>query len=458
MRKQLKNIIILLVALALIIGAYFALEKFGPKAKEEKKEDSKVEKIVDIGTKKITEISIENKDIKFSCIKKGDAWSEDTEGKKVDSAIVEKFVTTITGLTIGSVVEENAKDLSIFGLDKSIKVNAKVDDGSVINIEIGSKAPAEGGYYAKLKDKNKVFTIGAYDAEQFLIDNNTFRPKTIFEGKADEVNYYELERDGKIVISGSKKDNLWNMALPIAHTADLTIMAEMVNNSFGLTIDKYIEDNASDLAKYGLDKPKYAFEIGIGDKKKKVFIGEEKERGVTNYAKLADSKDVFTINMISLTFLDKPTLEIYEKLVFCPNIKEISKIELKIDDKTYVSNVVTDKDDKTKDQFKFNDVDLKKKDSDKGDSLFRKYYQALIAIKLSEIEPDAKPSGDPLITINYTFNNGNTNKIELIKKNDNKFYYMKDGKYLGIVTDIKDIDNQSDGLKLAIKGLEDYIK
>lgn len=67
-------------------------------------------------------------------------------------------------------VDPDMESLSSYGLDKPGRYTVKLADGSTKDIELGARTPTRDGYYVRLKDGEKVYTILAYKGEALYAD------------------------------------------------------------------------------------------------------------------------------------------------------------------------------------------------------------------------------------------------------------------------------------------------
>jgi hypothetical protein len=103
---------------------------------------------------------------------------------------------------------------------------------------------------------------------------------------------------------------------------------------------------------------------------------------------------VFSVSLGTFNFLDKPLKEIIEVFAYIVNIDDVNKIKVEMDGYTVDCELQTDKEDRDNDKFFVNGKDVSDLKDDKGSVIFRKYYSALIGVKLSELKVEAQPSGD----------------------------------------------------------------
>jgi len=461
--KLYRNAIILLVVAALLIGAYFVVKNVKAGQADED-EESKYEDLTDYTSDEIESLTLENDEGTFVIERKDDDWILSTPTDfKYDSSSLSTIVVNAASVVADKVVEEDAQDLSIYGLDDPAVARLKTKDGTVISIEIGDKTPTGGGYYVKLEGSSKVYVIGSLTGEKLLAGKNSMRSKELFDITSDKITSLTMNRNGSNVFTAEKDDSSnWTITSPIRGDANTSAFSTMLEALANTTVNEFIDDKPADLSQYGLDKPAYEFVFnaeGIGEVT--LQMGQEKSKGSSIYAKLAGSDEVFTVDISDYTFLDKPLKEIVNVFAYIVNIDQVKKIELTMDGKTtnMTLDVYKDKEgklDSDKDKFYVNGIDASGRDEN-DDQPFRKFYQALIGITIDEIDLEGKPEGNADITIDYTLSDG-TMKVEFIPKDENFYYVVRNGEYAGVLVKRKNkTDMGIDGMKQAYEYMMDFL-
>jgi hypothetical protein len=457
--KLYRNAIILLVVLGLLLGTYFVvIKKLG--AQQPDNGTGSIVKIVNINTNDIVEMTVQNKEGKYVFVKNGEEWKLSAPYTfKIDNNAVNSLAINVSSLTASKVLEENATNLAQYGLDKPDVITIKTKDGKLTVVEVGDEAPTRSGYYAKGQGSNKVYLIDSYTGEKLKISENTIRVKNLFDVTSADVIAFGMDRKGKTVFSSKKfDDTTWTMSYPINANVELGEVTPMIDAVTKSTVINYVESNAADLSQYGLDKPSYAFDFETSKGKSKLLLGKEKIKGTEIFAKLDNSNEVFTVDYSTFTFVDKPLKEIMEVFAYIPNIGDVNKIVLEMDGHkdTYDLQVDPEGKDNDKDKFYINGK-LAVMKNENGDQYFRKHYQALIGVTLSEIEPDGKPSGKADITITYSLKKQpGTMKVEFIPKDSRYYYVVKNDTYSGILVDRKKM-NEPEGVRETYKQLMDAL-
>lgn len=469
--KLYRNAVILLVVAALLAGAYLFISN----RKQDDQlisESNDTTKIFDLDTAEMTEITIENQDEKLAFVrdivkeKKGDGSEEERkiwkikhpEGLKIDESSVNSIAINFSSLTADKVIEENATDFSIYGLDKPTVISVKMNDGSVHTIEIGDMTPTKSAYYARTKDSTKVYTIGSYEGNKIKAGKNDIRDKMVFGLNSEDIIYISMGRQGENIFSAEKSDEYnWAMLSPIQGEADSSAVYPMLEAISQINVNEFIEDSATDLCKYGLDNPSYSLEFKTSTSEGCLLLGAEKEKGKTIYAKLADSNEVFTLSTGNFSFLDKPLKEIVSVFAYIVNIADVKKITVEMDGYTVNCELETDEDDKDNDKFWVDGISVENLKDERDSQYFRKYYQSLIGVVLSDIEIGAVPEGKAEITFTYYLRKSpGTMKVEFVPKDDFYYYVFRNGEYSGILVSRKSFDDP-DGVRDTYKKLREAI-
>lgn len=461
--KLYRNAIILVIIVALLVGAYFLISR---NKAEEETEDNRAEnllKLTDYTSDEVESLKLQNPDGTFVIVKKDTEWTLSSPTDiTADPSVLSSIVINAASLTADKLVEENAANLATYGLDKPIIITLKLKDGTEKVLEIGNLTPTKSGHYARLASENKVYVLGSYSGDKLVVTRNDMRSKSIYSIASDTINYLSMDRNGQNVFASEMDTNKnWSMVQPIKGSMNSSALTPMLEAVASLSVTEFVEDKPADLSKYGLDKPAYSLEFKTSDGKAyKLVMGAEKTKGSDIYVKLGDSDEVYLMSISAFTFLDKPLKEIVDVFAYIVNIDQVKKIDLTMDGKTtnMTLDVYTDAEGKTdtdKDKFTVDGKDASGKD-DKDKQPFRTFYQSLIGISLDEVDVNGIPTGAPEISINYTLKNG-TMKVDYISKDANYYYVVRNGEYAGILVKKNKGDLGVMGMKEAYKAMMDFM-
>jgi hypothetical protein len=138
----------------------------------------------------------------------------------------------------------------------------------------------------------------------------------VFAGvEAGQVNELRLTANGQ-TSALVKKDAGWQMTEPEATDADVTEASSLATNIASLEQTRVVDENAGDLAPYGLSEPhiKIAFKAE-GGKGGEVHLGDKTPTGGDVYAVMAGSKKVFLVSSYLDTTFDKKPFDLRDKRV-----------------------------------------------------------------------------------------------------------------------------------------------
>ena len=451
--KLYRNAIILLVVLGALVGAYFLINS---KVNNNAAADSTMDlgedaiKVVSFEKDNINYIGYDNENGKFSISLKDDTWTiEPAMEFAMDELVANAAAIDVSAIVANKVIEEDAKDLAKYGLDKPETITVGLKDGTKKVVEFGDKTPTNDAIYVKMQDENKVYTVGSYYFDKLLMKRGQFIKQEILPVEETEIKTFSITKDGTLLYSlNFVSDSEVDITAPVVESGDATKTQPIKASLVTLVMTDIVDENPADLSKYGLDNPRYVIEFGTSDTTKKIAIGKDISSGAA-YAKFVDSKSVFQLDTSPLTFLDMGLTDVIDTFVYLPNITSVASVELNLDGKKVVSEITHTGDNEQTFKVEGKDANMK---NDNGDSVFRAYYQAIIGLTLKKYDPTLTPTGTPEVTIKYNLRDGKSVTVGLISKDDNYYYAMKDGKYTGRLI-LKSKLDESDGIRPTVDAL-----
>ncbi|TBL73066.1 DUF4340 domain-containing protein [Paenibacillus thalictri] len=175
-----------------------------------------------------------------------------------------------------------------------------------------------------------VICIGGfwYASSKDFFKEKKDEPKQVFTVKKEDVAGFSMQ-NGDSAIELQQKDNVWTMTKPSPIPLN-DFSAESWIDSFNLTTkDKTVEDNPSDLAKYGLDKPSQKFTVTMKDGSSKVIsVGDPVPIPGFFYALASGSGEVFRLSEQQVTSLNKQQLDFMEKSPIHTNYDQVTSLSV----------------------------------------------------------------------------------------------------------------------------------
>jgi hypothetical protein len=145
---------------------------------------------------------------------------------------------------------------------------------------------------------------------------------------ADQFKEIRIQKTGAAAVV-LRKDDKWQIAEPKPLPADQEAAGQVISALSSLNADKTIEDNAADLAPYGLNNPSLTVTVTRKDgKTDTLLVGDETPTASGNYVKRAGDAKVFTIASFNRTSLDKTPNDLRDKRLLTFTSEKLTRVEL----------------------------------------------------------------------------------------------------------------------------------
>ncbi len=399
-KRLIRNIIIAVVALALLGGAYIFVSNWEP-TKEETVEETPTETIyvVNEDEKDITHIQVKNERGEYILSREENEGTNTYDISPLDAndknmaAISSTFKSLIKIFGMREISSDKAED---FGFNESnVSYTINKAGGEKIEIVFGDAVPSGGEYYCLNKNDNKIYTVSDSTYKLVTQPIEYYRIKSVLAiSDISSISNFELYKDGqlfiklrhtteeenstKIMPTGWTMENPWYAELADDRTSELlTSLATIYGTGFSEDSHSY----------------KYKLNITSGDKTYSFEIADGDDEA---YVKNLEKGTVYTV--------DKEVFEILEavdparyisKFVNLINIEKVSKLSVKCEEKEYTMEVGKDGA-----GYKINGGDIDEKE-------FKKKYQEIIGLSFIEYIDDT-PKGTPYMTIDFNMTDGET--------------------------------------------------
>jgi hypothetical protein len=261
-------------------------------------------KVFTVEADKINELRITYQG-QSSLLRKTEAGWAMVEPTKVDADPPEAIgvTTALSNIDIVRVVDENATNFEQFGLaNPNITVAFKAEGGAAGTLKLGNKNATQGEIYALKDDAKRVFLVSAFQESSFNRTPFQLRDKKILKFDRDKADALTLVK-GATSMELARTGSDWKVVKPVASRSDFSAVEGFITRLSSANMSKLVEENATDLAKYGLDKPTMTVTIGAGSAKTVLEIG--KTENDDRYARDASRPIVFTVDSTLATDLEK---------------------------------------------------------------------------------------------------------------------------------------------------------
>lgn len=437
--KKLTNIIVLVVILGLMLGAYF-YAKAHPKSDSSKSDSTTTtssEQSIDIwkiDNDKASKIIINSNKGELTLEKKDNSWTVPAISYKLIETVISNISSNALEMK-GTLVEKDAKELEKYGLkDSKFSLKVVLTDKSEKVLYLGEKTVDESYYYAKTSDSNTVYTIAATTVDSFSVSDNDLRDKTITKIDSSTLAYIKIIKDGKTIELKKNNNqtseeaqysvNTWNMIKPYTRVmgVDDTKLQALTSAVNSLSVNDIVSDNPSDLDKYGLRNP--AIEVILKDDKNTLhfFVGSKKDE-YTVYFKVEGSNTIYTISKTSVDPFDLKAFEVVSKLIALPNIDSVDKLVINENGAEHTA-ILTRQTKKAEKEGEKDTVTTAYSLDNKtiAEDKFKDLYQQIIGLTVDS-EIDKKVQNKPEIRLTYYLNKGEDKNLEIEFAPYNNLFY-----------------------------------
>jgi hypothetical protein len=153
------------------------------------------------------------------------------------------MVTTLSSLNADRLVEEKPADLAEFGLaSPALEVVVELKDGKTRRLLIGDETPTGYGWFAKLADDPRVFTIASYNKSSLDKTPRDLRDKRLLTFSTDKLTRVELMAKGQTIEFGKNAQGEWQIIRPQPLRADGGQVEEFIRKLSGARMDAYASE------------------------------------------------------------------------------------------------------------------------------------------------------------------------------------------------------------------------
>jgi len=249
------------------------------------------------------------------------------EKADADQGQVSNAATSLATLEINRVVDENPSDLAQYGLNPpkaevAFRVKGQKEPRQLL---IGEKTATGSDLYAKTPDQKRVFLISGYLENTFERTPFDLRDKAALKFDQSKADGVEIVHDGTTALAKSGTE--WALTKPYKARADFASAEAVLTSLSSLQMQKIVENEAKDLAKYGLDKPDATITVNSGSTRASLALG--KKEGESVYARDLSRPIVFTIPAMTAADLEKDTSTLRRKDMFDGRSFNATRVELK---------------------------------------------------------------------------------------------------------------------------------
>ncbi len=326
-----RRILVLLVLVA-ALGTYLYVYEVPQARKEGTKE-----KLVGVDKDAVTGLDLVYPDREIE-LKKGDrGWRlVKPVDAPADDAAVKAIVNTLADAEIQKTLDEAPADPAAFGLDKpNPLVKIGVSSGTEPPpIAVGKNTAIGGKTYVRKGDEPKVYLTTSSLNFGLNKQAKDLRDKQIVTFQDDDVQRIDIvSGDGAAPTTLVRKDkDSWTVQ-PGDKPADPTEVRSYLSSLRTTRATDFPDDAPTDLAKYGLDKPRLTVTVATGKdgaETQSLLLGAEGTQGSTKevYAKRANQPTIYGIGDWTVKSLGKTAGDFRDKTVLAFDTSRVAKLTI----------------------------------------------------------------------------------------------------------------------------------
>ncbi|MFA9463340.1 MAG: DUF4340 domain-containing protein [Velocimicrobium sp.] len=261
MRKRKQTVVLasLLIFMAVLVVAYFAMAKVAKNKAEDENEDDAIE-LYSLDTDTATKLVITNENGSISFVKKDGTWCLESDKEfPLDETNVSTMLFTLKTIKASRSVVEDAEDLSEYGLDQpKITISIELKGGISAKVELGNEVPIQGGYYGLVDGENHVYVMD----ESYYTDFSYKLSDLMLSQKAPSIDAEKITdlktEDGKGTSFEAtlNTDTTWSIIGPYKDIVrgDASKLQELFGNYSSLTFGDCVAYDCKDASTYGISK------------------------------------------------------------------------------------------------------------------------------------------------------------------------------------------------------------
>ena len=299
---------ILVAVLLVIVGGYAYYVSRQPAAQ--------TPKLNQISASDIQKIELRSRARDIVVERSGGGWRflKPVQGE-ADRTAVDSMADAIASLQVTSTLNETPDDLTPFGLQNpAVSVIVTTNDHHVLpTIMVGKDTPVGSSSYIKTANRQGILLVANNFPSQVEKSVDDLRPRTLIAFKPDEIRQVTLTSSSGTPLELNKKGDQWAIVKPRTHAADNSAVQQLLDTVTNARVANFIEDNPSDLSKYGLTSPSFRLTLygGKSTEQESLLFGfkqPQPEKGGV-YARRGEGSDqpVVTVIVSSSTVSTKPS-------------------------------------------------------------------------------------------------------------------------------------------------------
>ncbi len=402
-KRMIKNLIIAVAVLVVMIAAVVMVMNIPEKTAEEKLESSSdYVTLYKCDYEKINRITLENEKGTNVFVKEYDEWlCENAPEVEISGDDVLALAMNF-GTIVGTLVEEEAQDLTAYGFDTpSAQVTIEFNDGASKQFILGNSTATGSGYYLKLADEPAVYILAQYRCSDFFLSLFDFRDSDVFTPESEEtMSVTVTNKNGEFKINKFDAENAsatalfmsnWQLVEPGTLEGKDESIEQILFSEMQLKTTDFIADDSSMYEQYGFNEPTcVASYKDIDGLVTTVTFGKMLEGKV--FVKISGADWLYIVSASNLSILDADYLDVSSNLAMLEKIDNVKSVHLFYDNKNHIMSIDRSSDEES---YKIGNLNVE-------EDVFKDLYQKIIGVTV-EGEVENPGSGQHLCSVTFNY-------------------------------------------------------
>ncbi len=270
-----KRTVTLIIVFSMVAGFFYVYEIRGSKVRIETERAEKL--LLSLNPDDTAKMALRRPDEVIALEKIDGTWTIiDPITAPADESTLEQILNALAELKYERDIGAQ-KELQQFGLDKPI-LNVEIEgvSGNLGKLLFGGPTPDGSKFYVMLADREQVFTVD--NSFKNRIDKTLFnlRKKDVLDFASSDVARVTITRNAKtLALRRDQETGKWTIVFPDERVADASMVHSLLDSIGFSRINNFVEEEASDLVKYGLAEPVATMVLECDDWKSTLLFGNK---------------------------------------------------------------------------------------------------------------------------------------------------------------------------------------
>jgi hypothetical protein len=315
------------------------------KAIDKKPDDFRDKKLTDLNTTQVTRLILKSNAGELEAEKKNDHWDLIRPLRaRADDQKINDLIAQITTARIQQFVADDRGDLHPYGLAEprgAITFFGENDKQGQM-LQIGAVPENQKDQvYARFASRGFVYTLPKKVEDVLNAKPNDLRDRHLVRIDRNNLDRLTIDASGKGKIVLARKDENWTIASANRAPANASEVRRLIDTVSDELVTKFVEDVASNLPKYGLDKPQLqlTFSSFASENTAESTAGEQpfatiafgKIEGDSVYARLGDDPFILAVHRSLLDRIFTDPLQWQDLAIFNFKPEEIHRLSVTTD-------------------------------------------------------------------------------------------------------------------------------